>query len=133
LEFYIDGSWRENDFVGYSGSIEPNFSNVIVSASSESFSGFAWRAFDSERRDGWQSAGAGFSSVAPHDGGDAWLQVDFGSNSPRIEGLRLHGQGPFAPDDFRLEASNDGSNWSVVSGSESTLDSSQRAAVTWSW
>jgi hypothetical protein len=84
-----------------------------------------WKTFDGlnsgPQNNGWLSMKYTFSNVAPYDADPPqWVSVDFGSNPIDVTGLRIWGDMTSftnGPDAFHLEYSEDGRNWSVVSGS----------------
>lgn len=126
IDFYMNGTWAAENISsntnatigGYSVTISGNVnSSDAYHAIQDNISGNSYS---------WGTPAGDFSSSSPYNG-TAWVKVDFGS-PVGINGLKIYGcnsscgSNENAPDRWRLEDSNDNSNWVTIPGSEITSD-----------
>jgi hypothetical protein len=86
-------------------------SPIVISASSEEGTNYAWKAFDNSDTSKFLTNAAG---------GVGWLKVDWGAGNSKIihdYAIQLSADGATfnrGPKDFTLQGSNDDSNWDVI-------------------
>ena len=90
--------------------------------------GDGYLIFDSNSGGGWASSNNSIYTSSPYDAiSDEWIEVDFGANPVDITGLQVTGSvtQTSTPDEFRLEYSDNGTDWFTLNGSSrSGIDTS---------
>jgi hypothetical protein len=117
VEFRWGGVWQTNAMSGYSSGTVGGAAVTVSSASEYSGSYPTYIAFNGNASDYHCSASGSFQASSPYAAlSSQWVQIDFQSNPRSVSGVRITAPANAGPTYFSVVGSNDGVNWSAISG-----------------